>query len=396
MKRLLLSLVCLTLVSACGEESSSGSSPPTTTAAPTPTATPAEARLDTLDGTEWIVTAIGDEPVAKTFVARLQFVNGNEIGGQVACDGLFLEYSINGSTITPTIDLQRTTFDCTLEEDPEDQGDHVYAALEQMASFTATESNLELFDERGTLLLALDRFLPPPLEPLLAGDWLITEIDGHAPVAGVGLTLSIGYESVGGFSGCNNFGGWRSPLATNALAVEGMGTDDAGCPEDPPGLRAQEDFLQSAVGSAASYDVTAQTLELFDASGAVTVRLEREERLDMHPADLIGSSWRLVSMAGEPPPDDADITLSFDSAAQLSGYAGCRTYTGSYMAEGDGIVLTSLGMGETDCERGEEYLLLEGRFTTLLGSARRYILDGDTLTILDRQRDALVFTRDSG
>ena len=244
------------------------------------------------------------------------------------------------------------------------------------------------------MLLAFARFLPPPLDPMLAGDWRVTEIDGHAPIEGIVLTLSISYGGAGGFSGCNEFGGQRSPLATNALSVEDIASTDEGCPENPPGLGEQEDFFQSAVSNAASYDVTEQTLELIDESGAVTVRLEREEELDMHPADLIGSSWRLVSMAGEAPPDDADITLTFDSATQLSGYAGCRTYTSSYMAEGDDIFLTSTGMGQTDCERGEEYLLLKGRFTTLLGNARRYILDGDTLTILDRQRDVLVFVQD--
>lgn len=391
LKRITLTLLCLALVVGCGEWSAGNPDGPTVDL--TATTAPTETPLDSLDRTEWILTAIGDDPAAEGFVASFRFVNENHLGAQIACDGAGVSYRLDGNRIIPTEEIQRTNFHCQRSEDPLEQSDLVFGAWERMATFQATEQTLELFDTTGASLMTLERFQPPPLDPLLAGDWFVIEIDGRAPIEGVGLTLSIEFESAGGFSGCNNFGGRRSPLATNALAIEEISSDDAGCPEDPPGLRQQEDFYQSAVGNAAAYAVTEETLEFLGENGDVTVRLEREEELDMDPADLIGSSWRLVSLAGVSPPDDANTTLTFDTATQLSGFAGCRTYISTYQADGDDLYLTSTGMGATDCDRGEEYLLLEGRYTTLLGNARSYVLDGDTLTIMDRGRDALVLIR---
>jgi heat shock protein HslJ len=166
-----------------------------------------------------------------------------------------------------------------------------------------------------------------------------------------------------------------------------------GCPEDRPGLPEQEQFFQTAVGHAATYDVTEATLKLLDEEGTVTVRLEREPEFDMNSEDLIGTSWLLVRLAGESPPDDAGITLAFESSTALSGNAGCRGYAGAYTAEDDGIQVSILELQSTECARGEEYLLLEGQYTTVLGWARRYVLDGEALTIFDRAGNVLEFVR---
>ena len=410
----LIAFACLMLiVVACGAEDSPAAGQSTATSrstastatpspsptepisapAPTETSTPTapDDQLATLDGTDWIVTAIGDEPAAEGFVARLRFVNGNEIGGEIACDGLGLEYEIDGSAITPTIDLQRTTFDCTAEEDPEDQGDEVYAALEQMASFTATESNLDLFDENGTLLLALDRFLPPPLDPALEGDWAVISLNGEEPIGDGRLSLTISYESVGGFSGCNSFGGPRSPLASNALDVEWIGTNDADCP-DPPKLHDQEETYQSVVGHAASYLVEGDTLKLLDASGNVLVEMGRIPDVVMDPPDLVGVTWLLTGIDGEAPPTDSGISLIFETDERFIGFGGCRWYEGEYQAEGDDIHVGTIGMASTTCDLSEEYLRLEQEFVEAVGDARRYAIEGDTLKITTVRGQVLEFT----
>ncbi len=111
----------------------------------------------------------------------------------------------------------------------------------------------------------------------------------------------------------------------------------------------------------------------------------------MNPAELAGTRWRLRSVNDSTRASDSLLTLDL-TATELSGFAGCRRYTGTYRAWGDELRVTSLGMSAPECDSGEVELLREGRFTTDLSEATYYRSPGDTLELLTAPGRRLVFT----
>ncbi len=216
------------------------------------------------------------------------------------------------------------------------------------------------------------------------------ELHGEPLIIGTRLSLRVTSDSIGGFSGCNDYGGPRSPLAENALAVERMASTAQGCLE-PPVVLDQEQAFQNAVQSAHAVTVAGDALELLDPGGNVIVRLEREPQTNMNPADLVGTTWNLIELGEFHLPGDAGITLAIEDASELRGYTGCRTYTSAYVAERDDIYLTMLGMDATECHREEPYATAENICVSMLGEARRYRIEGDVLQIFDRRGNVLVF-----
>ena len=400
MKHVVLAMVIL-VVSGCAGRTSDGSrgdgntpSPREPSVRPTEPSTAPDESLAELDGTEWILVTIDGQEVAAGFEGRLRFVNGNEIGGSAACDGFGSTYRLSGSTITLTDEVQRTHFDCNAGQDPNNQRNSFINAFGEAHYFHATENHLELLSVDGNRTLTFVRFAPPPVDPRLVGDWLITEVAGEPPVDGGRLSLRIANDLVGGFSGCNDYGGRRSPLADNALMIEEIASNAAGCPSEPH--RDQEVAIQSAVGQAMDYTVDADELMLLDESGNVLLALRREPDIAMNPDDLIGTSWVLLERFGTAPPDEAGITLRFDSAAALGGFAGCRGYSGTYNAEEDDIFVTSLGMDSTVCLPDDQFFDIEHQFISGIGSARRYVIDGDRLELQTVDGRLVLFRRDEG
>jgi heat shock protein HslJ len=111
----------------------------------------------------------------------------------------------------------------------------------------------------------------------------------------------------------------------------------------------------------------------------------------MNPVHLVGTSWRLRSVNDTAHGADSLITLNL-TATQISGFAGCRAYTGTYQARSDEIRVTSISMAATECDQGEAALLREGRFTTDLSEASYYRMAVDSLEIVTAPGRRLAFS----
>jgi heat shock protein HslJ len=127
-----------------------------------------------------------------------------------------------------------------------------------------------------------------------------------------------------------------------------------------------------------------------DSGNAVSLTLVPRVRSAMNPADLVGTRWRLRSVNDTMQSGDSAITLQL-TARTMSGFAGCRAYTGTYQAEGDKIGFPSISMTETECNKGEAALLREERFTTDLSEAAHYRLGATELEIATAPGRKLVF-----
>ena len=108
-------------------------------------------------------------------------------------------------------------------------------------------------------------------------------------------------------------------------------------------------------------------------------------------AALAGTSWVLASLAGDDVLSGTDVTAEF-AEDQVSGSAGCNSYSGSYEADDgsdidlDGPFAVTLRACEMDV------MDQESAFLAALEDAESFSIDGDELTIETGEGD-LAFER---
>ena len=97
-------------------------------------------------------------------------------------------------------------------------------------------------------------------------------------------------------------------------------------------------------------------------------------------AALAGTSWVLVSFAGDDVLSGTDVTAEF-AEDQVSGSAGCNSYSGSYEADNDSDLDVPGPFAVTlrACETG--VMDQESAFLSALEDAESYSVDGDELII---------------
>lgn len=81
----------------------------------------------------------------------------------------------------------------------------------------------------------------------------------------------------------------------------------------------------------------------------------------------VGIEWQLVSIGGTPAGTGGNgqaATLLLDeTSGRASGYAGCNTFSGSYLLSGESLTFGPLAMTRMACGKGGE---LESRYTMAL------------------------------
>jgi heat shock protein HslJ len=104
-------------------------------------------------------------------------------------------------------------------------------------------------------------------------------------------------------------------------------------------------------------------------------------------------SWKLVgwSLSSlEPSPYAITMVLA---DGKISGHGGVNTYGGSYRQGSDGSFSTS-EIAQTLMAGAPDAMRAESAYMTLLGAAKWYKLEGDTLTLYDaNHNEELIFSR---
>jgi len=102
---------------------------------------------------------------------------------------------------------------------------------------------------------------------------------------------------------------------------------------------------------------------------------------------LEGTAWDLVSyqsvngsMTGIIP--GTWVTAAFSAGGKLGGSAGCNHYFGEYTADGSSLAVGQVGMTLMAC-LDPGVMDQESRYLSLLGSAARFRIDGDRLSLSD-------------
>jgi heat shock protein HslJ len=100
--------------------------------------------------------------------------------------------------------------------------------------------------------------------------------------------------------------------------------------------------------------------------------------------EIAGTQWQLVSFgavgAEVPVVAGTSLTLAFDEHGQASGQGGCNSFGGQYKADSRTITFTALAQTLRACV-DDSANQQEAKYMDALGSAGRYELNGDQLTI---------------
>lgn len=235
---------------------------------------------------------------------------------------------------------------------------------------------------------------PAAGNPLAGSEWQLVSLHGDPPLEGTYISIEFQDDRLGGFAGCNHYGGGPdsggytvSPdgafeipmLAMTAMACLG-----------PEGVMEQEAAYVEALTGATLYRLEGDTLALQNADGETILVFERVEGSALDPAELIGSAWQLVSLDGQPPLPGSTLTLAFHDEHRAGGYAGCRGFVSGYEGQGDKLSVFSTAMMGGECAT-DALQQQEGEYTTILGWANRFRLDGERLELRTARGEVLTY-----
>jgi len=228
---------------------------------------------------------------------------------------------------------------------------------------------------------------PPSVDPSGAWELVAGRIGaGVVPVvADYPITIIVDASRISGTAGCNGYG---ADLAARggSIAVGELTLTAVLC--DIPGVMEAESAYVGALQRISALGMDGEVLVL---SGPDTEL--RFERLPDAPAAVIANTaWVLESLftgdvAG--PPLGEPATLRLDEDGTFVGSTGCRSFTGTWVADGDQISATSMAMDDADCPAG--LTAQDSHIVEVIGDGFVPSIDGGLLTLTDPGSIGLVY-----
>ena len=178
----------------------------------------------------------------------------------------------------------------------------------------------------------------PTRLPIDGATWILESVDGQPLIDGMHATLTISGPRFGGFDSCNSFGGRHEsgqPIierdGTVSLPVYAITA--AGCPT--PEILGQAKRYLAAMKDEAEARIVDDRLHIVNDSGEVVLVFAKKQPLPGRPADLVGTSWRLVDDEGIY--GEGETTILFLNSPLATGTTVCRDYAVGYAASAGGI-----------------------------------------------------------
>ncbi|WAI01921.1 META domain-containing protein [Methanogenium organophilum] len=212
------------------------------------------------------------------------------------------------------------------------------------------------------------------LESYMNMDGSMTESLATAPV-----TAEFADGSVGGTSGCNTY---TAAYVTDgqSLTVEMPVVTMMYCGES--GVMDQESRYLSLLRTAAGYMVSGDQLTITDSSGQEILVYRAVNQ------NLGGTEWMLTGynngaggfvsvLTG------TAVTAAFSEDGQISGTAGCNSYSGAYVVTGSAISIGPLAMTEMYCMDPEGVMAQESAYLAAVQAAASFRVGPGDLTITD-------------
>jgi heat shock protein HslJ len=241
-----------------------------------------------------------------------------------------------------------------------------------------------------------------PSSPLL-GPWTLVSALAGTGASNVlpGTTITAIFSedgTVSGSAGCNNYvASYQSRL--NTLTIGQAATTRMFC-ENPAGIMNQETIYLSDLQGASTYVITGDILTISDTTGKTLLTFQKGgSAVTAQP--LAGIRWVLEMYRGSsgsnvPVIPTTNVTALFGPAGDLTGSAGCNSYTGSYTLSGqNGISIGPLATTLMYC--GEPGVMdQETAYLTLIRTVASYEVTGDGMLNLKNAAGTPVLVYSSG
>ena len=182
---------------------------------------------------------------------------------------------------------------------------------------------------------------------------------------------------VSGTSGCNSFFG-AYEVDGNSISIGPLGSTLMGC----PGPLAEQEFgFMTSLQSAATYEISGDTLTLSNADGEVVVTFVESEPLSLTGINWIANGVNNGRGGVQSIVIGNEITGVFSEDGSLSGSAGCNNYSGTYEVDGDNMSIGPLAVTQKFCEQPEGTMEQESEYLAALETVATWSIDGDVLDL---------------
>lgn len=229
----------------------------------------------------------------------------------------------------------------------------------------------------AALLAACNHVAPAADPPSLDGTaWILSTLEGAAPLAGTTVTMRFDTGRASGTDGCNRY---ALPYVNQgaALRFEADGTSTRmACAADV--MQQARTFLASLAGSTA-YRIDAAGLQLLDGKGAVRAGFVPQ------PDELAGTSWRVIAFnngkqAVTSVRNGTTLGIAFAADGRVSGSAGCNQYVTTYQSSGTALTFGPAGATRRMCA-DPDVMEQERLFLQALGTVATSRREGDRLEL---------------
>ena len=207
--------------------------------------------------------------------------------------------------------------------------------------------------------------------------WVLTTLQGGAPLHGTELTAEFTPQgSVSGSAGCNRYGGKYTTSAAK-LRISSLVSTQMAC---APAIMAQETGYLKALASARLFTVSGATLTLRNAVGRALLTYRAQSQ------KLAGTSWRVTgynngkqgveSVNAEP-----KLTATFGKDGNLTGFAGCNSYTARYKATAPKLSIAPVASTRMFCATPKGVMEQENAYLAALHTTATYRIEGSRLEL---------------
>ena len=362
--RLVLSLTLA--LAACTADGPSDLPPPSNAAAPEadPPLVSTPWRLASLGGTAPVegvrpVLVFTDAPAERDLFDRPYGpdVDGwSLVTGESGVGALHAPYRLDGDTLRVADPYRYTRASTEVEVE---QAQALATVLEGPSRLLRDGRRLALLAGADTLA-TFTADPPRPPGPLDDIEWDAVSLGGGPLLDGTRATLTFssrpagpgpsdGYDLLGGYGGCNGFGGgYRldGDRLSHPPSEPGLISTDMGC---EPGVNDQERRFHAAIWRAVRVRRDGDRLALLDSAGAALVTFQRHPERAVDADALRRGRWRLGSSQKTYAPDPLPpVEVAFsDSTFRVS--SGCQVHTGEYVLSGDDLSVPASGWDWERC-----------------------------------------------
>jgi heat shock protein HslJ len=210
-------------------------------------------------------------------------------------------------------------------------------------------------------------------QDLTGNIWLLSELNGRAPITGTTITAEFDEEGrVAGSSGCNNYSTSYIVDGKQLTFSEPMASTLMACPE--PIMEQERDYTQ-ALADTAEFEIINDELILKDSNGNELARFDEVDQA------LEGTSWQVMSYNNGKGGVTSliigtEISANFGEDGQLTGNSGCNSYFAEYEADGDNISIGTAAATEMACIEPEGVMEQEQQYLAALETAAAYKIEG--------------------